>query len=191
MSDFEVAKGISPFGDNSYVKNVCLNIVSHYDHQAMVKASANSFGDGVHTDATYHRIAAFSLNDSKSGCNVKFVQHVSYKTVASSPQTLDIDSVGQSNTVVSASKNGCNSFSMSNLNTMLKQATLSESKKLPNRDDVSDFNASSEDEERVEMCPQVIKKKKKISRKHKKAILVTGMKNTSLKLLSKSSSRGT
>lgn len=191
MSNFEVAKGISPFGDSSYVKSVFLNIVSHRDHRAVVQASANSFGDGVHTDATYHRIAAISLNDCKSGCNLKFVEHVSYKGAAPSPRTVDVDSAGQSNTVVAASKNGANSFSMINLNAMLKQATLTEPKTMSNSGDTSDCDATSEDEQSVGIRPQVTKKKKRVSRKHKKAVVVTSMKNSSLRLMRKSGSRET
>ncbi len=75
MSDLEVAKGVSPFDDKSYIKNVFLSILSSRDKGNL---SANACGDGVHQ--VYHRVAALSIDDYRSGCNVKYVEEVSYQS---------------------------------------------------------------------------------------------------------------
>lgn len=188
MSDYEVANGVSPFGDASCVKNVCLNIVSRCGGSAArTAASANSFGDGVHTSATYHRISAFSLNDCESGCNVKVVEHVSYEGSAGRHrmrQTAAVEPAGQSSGAGAAVGNGAAGLDVCRLNAMLKQATLAGTRK-PEGDGGT---APSVVGDVSETRPQPGRTtKKKSSPKPKKAALHTSLKTSSLWLMRRNS----
>lgn len=180
MSDFVqekyevMPKGVLPFDKNSYIKDVFSRVVCSGDNASLqehrnIRASANPAGDSVSHSATYHRVSALSINDLKTGCNVKYFEQVSYHAKSSmkpetkymSNKTLENTSNIQNLQITSASE--------SKLNSNLKSKLMPE--------EISHDNSHCEDDSNYNA---LIKKK---IRKNKKPVVVTCLKNSSVKFV--------
>lgn len=82
-------KGMLPFDKSSYIKDVFAKVVSSGDSASLqehrICTSANPSGDCASQSGSYHRVSALSINDFRSGCNVKYFEEVSFQA-KKSPQ---------------------------------------------------------------------------------------------------------
>lgn len=82
IANTDPKKTVMPFDKYSYIKNICLSIVStRAEIVSLSRATISSIypaGDSV-TEG-YNSISALSINDLKFSCNVKFYEAVSFQS---------------------------------------------------------------------------------------------------------------
>lgn len=139
-----------------YSKNFLWKFMS--TDESNISVSANPSGDGFLKNSTYHRVSAISVSDPRSGCNMQYVEKVSYesKTKPAAAKTNTEANYDQGD--------ACDSIKIQNLN-------ISNSSK--SREKVVDFVENSVDTRR-----------KKI-KKQKKPVVVTFPRRTSIKYVKK------
>lgn len=176
-------KGMLPFNKSSYIKDVLSKIVSSGDcaslqeSRAVQRPAANPSGDGCGVDqsGTYHRVSALSINDLKSGCNLKYFEEVSFQAKTSTSGTKKQD-IGAE--VVTRLENVRSMAQCTREWNSTKSEILSKFSTPHQAIDQNDTNDSDYDDDSRHTL--VIKKKNK---KTKKPVVVTCLKNSTVKYI--------
>ncbi|XP_065213089.1 uncharacterized protein LOC135840461 [Planococcus citri] len=187
-----VPKGMLPFDKSSYIKGVLSKIVSSGDNASLQgeksgqRPSANPSGDGVDQSGIYHRVSALSINDLKSGCNVKYFEEVSFqaKTSSSSLKKHDIETeVVKKLENVRATMTQCTrEWTMKPAESEFMSKFTASRQITSNQNDTSDYiddNNNDDDGKEVKSKNEVVIKKK--NKKNKKPVVVTCLKNSTVK----------
>ncbi|XKL63758.1 hypothetical protein PGB90_006122 [Kerria lacca] len=194
MSEYNTTKSISPFNSDSCIKDISVSIVANQDvnSAAIVSMSANPFGDGTYVNETYHRVSAFSVNDHKSGCNVKYMEQISVESKRNTilETKINADSIGNRLYETTNVQTDFDCAAITKISKRIRNCDLDSRKSTSKNGSYTvDQNMEKCDEEQhrvdIRKTQTTVTTSKKILKKNKKPVVVTCLKNSSLKFVRK------